>query len=80
MLTSQTTCYSQQKRNYYLNINNNNVKKVDLTNFLAAYIDDKLTWKDHISNICKKTAMCIAILNKAKYILIQSPCMLYIVH
>ena len=33
------------KCNNYLNINNN---KVDLTTFLGVYIDDRLTWKDHI--------------------------------
>ena len=33
------------------------------------YIDDKLTWKYHILNTCKKTSMCIAKLNKVKYII-----------
>ena len=49
--------------------NNNNVKKVDFTKNLGIYIDDKLTWKYHISDVCKKTSMCIAIMNKVKYIL-----------
>ena len=60
MLTSQTTCYSHKiKVNYYLC--NNNVSKVNLTKFFGAYVDDRLAWKDHISNACMKTAMCIAI-------------------
>ena len=70
MLTSQAICCTHQKKdNYYLNINKNKVKKVYLTKFFGVYIDDKLTWKDHISNACMKTSMCIAILNKVKYIL-----------
>ena len=32
-------------------------------------MDYEQTRKDHISNVCKKTAMWIAILNKVKYIL-----------
>ena len=42
---------------------------MDLTKFFGVYIDDKLTWKDHISNVCKKTSMCIVILNKVEHIL-----------
>ena len=36
---------------------------------LGVCIDDKLTWKYHISDVCKKIFMCIAILNTVKYIL-----------
>ena len=39
---------------------------MDSAKFLGVYID-KLTWKGHISNVCKETAMCMAILNKVKY-------------
>ena len=42
---------------------------MDPTKNLEVYIDDKLTWKYHISDVCKKTSMCIAIMNKVKYIL-----------
>ena len=59
-------------------MNNNNVRKVDLTKNLGVYIDDKLSWKYHISDVCKKTSMCIAILNKVRYILnTKSMCALY---
>ena len=39
------------------------------TTFFGVYFDDKLKWKDDISNVCKKTAMCIATLNKVEYML-----------
>ena len=42
---------------------------MDLTKFLGIYIDDELTWRDGILNVCRKTAMCIAIFNKVKCIL-----------
>ena len=42
---------------------------MDLIKCLGVYNDDKVTSKDHISNVCKKMDMCIAILNKAKYVL-----------
>ena len=45
--------------NYCLNINNNNIEKVDLTIILIVCIDDKLTWKYHISDVCWKISMCI---------------------
>ena len=54
---------------------------MDSAKVLGVYIDDNLTWKDHISNVCKKAAMCIAILNKVIYIYqLQSICKLYIVY
>ena len=56
-----------KKWNHCLNINNNDVKKVYNKFFGGVYIDDKLTWRDHISNVRKKTTMCIAIFNKVKY-------------
>ena len=42
---------------------------MDLTKISIVYIDDKLSWKYHISDVCRKISMCIAILNKVKYIL-----------
>ena len=53
------------KGNHYSYINNSNVKKW----ILGVYIDNKLKRKDHISNVCKKTDMCIAIFYKVKHIL-----------
>ena len=57
------------KGNYYLNINNNNVEKVDSTKISGVFIDDRLAWKYHISDACRKISMCIAILNKVEYVL-----------
>ena len=42
------------KLKYYLNVNNNNVKKLDSTKCLVVHIDEKLTWKDHMSDVCTK--------------------------
>ena len=66
MLISQTTYYSQ-KNDSLFKYQSNKVKKVNFTKFFGVYIDDKLTWKDHISNVYKKTSMCIAIFNKANF-------------
>ena len=33
------------------------------------YIDHKLSWKEHILNVCKTVPKCIAIINKFKYLL-----------
>ena len=37
--------------------------------FWGVHINHELSWKDHISNVGKKVPRCIAIINKAKYIL-----------
>lgn len=37
--------------------------------FLGVIIDNKLTWKSHIKYVQSKVSKCIAIINKAKYIL-----------
>ena len=47
---------------------------MDSIKFFGVNIDDEQTWKDHISNVCKKAAMWIAIFNKVKYIL-NTKCM-----
>ena len=38
------------------------------TKFLSAYIDHKLTWKEHISRACQKVSKCTAIMNHIKHI------------
>ena len=42
---------------------------VSTTKFLGVFIDEKLSWKTHIDNICKTISRNIGIINKLKYFL-----------
>ena len=39
------------------------------TKFLGVIIDDKLSWKNHVSYLCKKLQKSMGILRKVKYLL-----------
>ena len=52
---------SRSFRNITIAINNVSIKQIHSARFLGVYIDDKLTWKDHISYISKKLAKSISI-------------------
>ena len=47
------------------------LKQVNTVKFLGVHIDHKLTWCDHISNICNKVARNAGILSKLKHYLPQ---------
>jgi len=49
-----------------LKLNNEIISRVTSAKFLGIYIDEKLIWNIHISNICKKISKGIGIINKAK--------------
>ena len=49
-----------------INIANTSIDKVESTKFLGVYIDDKLSWKRHITYIKGKVARSIGILNKVR--------------
>ena len=44
----------KEKRDYELTLIDVKIKKVNSSKFLGVYIDHKLTWKEHISSVCKK--------------------------
>jgi len=49
-----------------ISINNIKLNRVTSTKFLGIYIDDKLTWNVHISELSKTVARKLGIMNKAK--------------
>ena len=62
------------KPNSYNNIviNNKAVDQVSSTKFLGIYIDEKLSWKRHITYIKGKISRAIGIICKARKVLNQS--------
>ena len=49
-------------------IQQRSINRVSVNKFLGILIDDKLTWKDHITYISSKIVKNISVLNKVKYI------------
>jgi hypothetical protein len=58
----------RKKINYEmsLNIDNNEISKVNHTKFLGVVLDSKLSWKDHVSYIKGKISKSIGIIYRAK--------------
>ena len=54
-----------------ISINGNDIISVHVTKFLGVYIDEKLTWKDHIFYIFNKLSKSIAIIYYARPLLHQ---------
>ena len=59
----------KQVDNAVITIGNTSIERVSATKFLGVLIDDKLTWKQHISNIKVKLSKCVAILYKCNRLL-----------
>ena len=55
---------SKSFRNITTTLNNVSIKQNHSARFLGVYIDDKMTWKDHISYISNKLAKSISILHQ----------------
>ena len=60
---------SKSFRNMTITLNNVSFKQIHSARFLGVYIDDKMTWKDHISFISNKLAKSISILHRVKWTL-----------
>ena len=56
----------KKAENARIAIENNDIERVSYTNFLGVMIDEKLTWKQHITNLKVKLSKCIAVLYKCK--------------
>ena len=55
--------------NVKININGNEIKQVNLTKFLGIYIDEHLSWAQHIDYLSQKIARNVGILSKLKHFL-----------
>ena len=49
-----------------LESNDEEIPRVNSTNFLGLIIDNKLNWDQHINHVSKKVSKAIGILNKVK--------------
>ena len=55
--------------NVKININGNEIKRVNFTKFLGIYTDEHLSWAQHIEFLSKKIARNVGILSKLKHFL-----------
>ena len=55
-----------QPRSISLKLCNHKVPRQNCSKMLGIFIDDKLTWKDHIQHVTKKVASAVGVLNKLK--------------
>jgi hypothetical protein len=74
--TNKTNCiifHAQNKilpdTKYPLKINNKNINEVDCIKFLGIYIDNKLTWKIHMTNKANQILKVTSILARLKHFL-----------
>ena len=50
-------------------IGNNEIHRVNSTKFLGVLIDDNLTWKEHVNDICQKVSRTVGVMNRLKHII-----------
>ena len=55
--------------NFIFCYGNEILKQENTTKFLGVYIDQHLTWKDHISHICKKISKSVGIIYRSRFYL-----------
>ena len=55
--------------NVKININGNEIKQANFNFFLGIYIDEHLSWAQHIEFLSKKIARNVGILSKLKHFL-----------
>ena len=57
--------FQKKKKDYEIIFHNRVLKKKKS----YVYIDHKLSWEEHISNVCITVSKCIAVINNVKYVL-----------
>ena len=55
--------------NVSIKINKVTINRVEATKFLGVLIDDKLTWKHHISLLKSKLSKCCAVMYKTSFLI-----------
>ena len=56
-------------QNFNISIDNKPILQVKSTKFLGVYVDEHLTWKEHIAHISNKIAKNVGILSRISYLL-----------
>ena len=65
-------CFSAKNKSHpgiSLQIDGEAIAEVNKSKFLGVVIDNKLSWKDHISFVCRKVARGIGVIIKARKVL-----------
>ena len=58
-----------QNHDFKITINNIPLQPASSVNFLGVYIDSKLNWHNHISNLCSQVAKGVGIIGRLKRML-----------
>ena len=58
--------------NFSINLQNNEIERVNNINYLEVTLDHKLRWKEHIKNVTKWLCTAAGTLNKLKYYVPQN--------
>ena len=58
---------SKHAPHLHLQINNNEISRVDIFNFLSLQMNDNLKWNTHIDPISQKMSRIIGLLNQNKF-------------
>ena len=61
----------QKELNYHFNLffGNQPLVQANMTKFLGVYVDEHLTWKHHISFICKQISKSVGIISRSRFYL-----------
>ena len=59
----------KKPNNFSLSFGNQSLKQSNVVKFLGVYLDEHLTWKHHISFVCKQIAKSIGILFRSRFYL-----------
>ena len=64
-----TTCDHECDHNFSFSLGGQLLTQSNVTKFLGVYIDEHLTWKDHISYLCKQTSKSTGMLFRPRFYL-----------
>jgi hypothetical protein len=64
-----------------ISFKNVTVKSVEVFKYLGLYIDNRLTWKYHVANICSKISPFVGVISRIRYVVDKATLMsLYYAH
>ena len=66
ILISSTKQNSQLLNKFNINIDGNNINRVNKIKYLGVFIDDKLNWQPHIEYLCKKLSQISGMIYKVR--------------